>query len=520
LSARHAAPSRLHYPDLTDRRTLYRYPRTPQRIGYLSIAVCSTIVLYYELYIFGGVTPLVLAHYEMSFTYYVNILVVANLTGAFGSLAAGLGDRLGRINIVVYGLAITGLLSLMTPLATSKGSFALMLILISIVEGGVLVATPTLVRDFSPQLGRASAMGFWTVGPVVGSLIVSLVASMTLRPFGDSWESQYYLVGTVGLIMCAVAYFGLRELSPALRDQVMVTREDQKVLEVYVSTGNHRMRTAVPWQHVLRPDILLPALGISLFLLVYYVAIGFSTLYLTALFGFSTHQVNGLNTWFWLVNAVTLIGIGALSDRLRVRKPFMVGGTLLTVLSTYLLLSRADQPNTSWSTIMLILSLMGLGLGAAYVPWMAAFTETIERCNPALTAPGLAVWGWLVRLSACASFFLLPMIVGSMNTLVGAPAVMAKAAELPAGTSPPPALAAALTAIREARFQAPAQWQHWWWICVIAQLSFLVFLLPLAGRWGIRSAKADLEAHRRRMRSMFPPRQPVPAVTRIPWSEQ
>jgi MFS family permease len=120
LSARHAAPTRLRYPDLTARRTLYRYPRTAQRFGYLSIAVGSTIVLYYELYIFGGVTPLVLAHYQMSFTYYVNILVVANLTGAFGSLAAGLGDRIGRINIVVYGLAITGLLTLLTPLASIK----------------------------------------------------------------------------------------------------------------------------------------------------------------------------------------------------------------------------------------------------------------------------------------------------------------------------------------------------------------------------------------------------------------
>ena len=40
------------------------------------------------------------------------------------------------------------------------------------VEGICLVATPALIRDFSPQVGRATAMGFWTSGPVLGSLIV------------------------------------------------------------------------------------------------------------------------------------------------------------------------------------------------------------------------------------------------------------------------------------------------------------------------------------------------------------
>ena len=47
-------------------------------------------------------------------------------------------------------------------------------------EGICLVATPALIRDFSPQVGRATAMGFWTSGPVIGSLIVSVVGSATI----------------------------------------------------------------------------------------------------------------------------------------------------------------------------------------------------------------------------------------------------------------------------------------------------------------------------------------------------
>ena len=63
--------------------------------------------------------------------------------------------------------------------------FAIVISAVGLVEGAILVATPAMVRDFSPQLGRASAMGFWTVGPVAGSLITSIVATQTLSHFMD-----------------------------------------------------------------------------------------------------------------------------------------------------------------------------------------------------------------------------------------------------------------------------------------------------------------------------------------------
>ena len=45
-----------------------------------------------------------------------------------------------------------------------------------------------------------------------------------------------------------------------------------------------------------------------------------------------------------------------------------------------------------------MLALLSLGLGIAYTPWMASFTETVEARNPALIATGLAIWGWIIRI--------------------------------------------------------------------------------------------------------------------------
>jgi hypothetical protein len=61
---------------------------------------------------------------------------------------------------------------------------------------------------------------------------------------------------------------------------------------------------------------------------------------------------------------------------------------------------------------------VSLGLGIAFAPWMASFTETVEARNPALTATGLPIWGWIQRMVVFASFLIIPAIVSSVTPLV------------------------------------------------------------------------------------------------------
>ena len=137
------------------------YPRAGRRTGYLALAVLATIFLFYTYYTQSGVTPNILRSYSMTFEFYVWVVIISNLIGAFGSLLAGITDRLGRSNVVIYGLLIVGLLfDIGIPNAASKWGFLVVISAMGLVEGAVLVATPALVRDFSPQLSRATAMGF------------------------------------------------------------------------------------------------------------------------------------------------------------------------------------------------------------------------------------------------------------------------------------------------------------------------------------------------------------------------
>ena len=534
-------------------RQLDHYPETRNRMWYLAIVVIATIMLYYELYIGGAVSPNIIAGFGMTFPFYVYISVVGNAIGAFGSLLAGLSDRWGRANLVAYGLVITALLTLFgIPNAHDKWTFAILSVIIGLVEGVILVATPALVRDFSPQLGRASAMGFWTLGPVMGSLVVAIVSSNTVNHLG-AWQDQYIITGIVGLVVAVIALFGLRELSPRLRDQLMVSYRDRALIEARARglDVDEAMGTS-PWRQMMHLDVIGSAFAISVFLLVYYTAVGFFTVYFTTLHGFSLSKANSIGDWFWAFDAGVLIITGIISDRFRVRKPFMVIGAVGAIVFMIIFLNLGA--NTSYSTFVVVISLLAAFLAIAYAPWMASFTETVEKHNPALIATGLAVWGWIIRVVIAVSVLILPSVISSMTPLVTYGAQVATlsaqyAPQLATGAvidaktqaalaANPADTAAATTAVGEiakafsvtpavaqqrlialskvpaadqaflaahgkdvitASAVAPGQWKDWWWVCVGGMVLFIPFIFVMTGRWSPRRARQDAEEHQRKV---------------------
>jgi sugar phosphate permease len=445
------------------------YPDSGRRIGLLGLAVIATIVLYYTYYTQTGVTPNILATYHMSFSFYVWIVILSNAIGAFASLPASQTDRLGRSNVVIYGLLIVGILiTFGVPATHTEWAFATVICLLGLVEGAILVATPALVRDFSPQIGRASAMGFWTLGPVAGSLVVSVVAAHTLDHFTSAsnptgWHSQFYFSGITALIVFVLCLFLLKDLSSRLRDQLMVSMSDAALLEARargISDEELLKATQRPWAQILKWDLVGSALGIALFLLVYYAAAGFSTIYWSTVFknsdgsNFSVSQANGLNQWFWGAEIVALIVVGFISDKLKVRKPFMVIGSIGAIIFLILFLLRATHPYTRYSTLVFLGVCLAVCLSICFAPWMAAYTETVEAKNPALVATGLALWGWLLRLVVAISFIFLPLVINTVNPIIdnqpdATPQIQAFLKEHPASVAFATSHAALLTVIKE-----------------------------------------------------------------------
>jgi len=535
---------------LWDRR-LDHYPAPGPRYRYLAVVVLTTIVLYYQQYIGGAVAPSVLAHFQISFRFYLNVVVVASVCGAVASLIAGLADRWGRANLALWGLLLASVITAVgIPNAPNATVYATLVAAVGFVEGMVLVATPALVRDFSPQVGRGTAIGLWTLGPVLGSLVVSEVSSNTLGHL-HPWQDQFHIAGITGLAVFVLAFFALRELSPPLRDQMMISLRERILIEARARGIDVPTALRHPWRQMVAATIVVPAMGVSVFLLIYYAAVGFFVIYFTSVFGFTQAQANGLGNWFWAADAVTVVAVGVLSDRVRVRKPFMAIGGLGAVAMTIIFASRATHPATTYTTFIVIISILSASRGLAYAPWMAAFTETVERRNPALVATGLAVWGWILRIVVAVAFLVLPYVVVSASPVVDygpglhvitaryssqvatleaidpatratlqanskdVAAILAATAQIEArdhvtkavalqrllaARAVPPSdrayLAAHGTEVRTARKAAPVEWEHWWWVCVVGEVLFVPTIFLLVGRWLPSSARRDAEEHR------------------------
>ncbi|MEV0339255.1 MFS transporter [Nocardia sp. NPDC050713] len=535
------------------RRQLDHYPPARQRYSYLAITVLSTVVLYYELYVQGAVATTIITTYGVGFTKFVMIAVVGSLLGAFASLAAGLADRWGRANLVTGGLFVTGLLVLFgLPMAPNVDVYAAFFILLSIVEGMVLVATPALIRDFSPQMGRATAMGFWTLGPVLGSLLVTTISSNTLDSHPD-WQFQFRVCGAIGVIVAVIALLGLRELSPALRDQLMVSLRDRALIEARAAGIDPDRALEGQWRQMLKLDVLGSAFAISVYLIFYYISVGFFVVYFATVFDYPEARANALANWYWLSTAIALVASGFLSDRLRVRKPFMIGGALLSAGAIAVFASLSTETETGYYHFATVLVLIGSGTGFAYCAWMASFTETVERHNPAATATGLAVWAWINRIVVTLALAGFTLALPAVSTLVdqghhvseisaryqpqletlralepptktailsgtqdpgvrevaveqlvrsglAADVATADARLRQLATDPIPRadqefLATEGPVVTAAMKDNPAQWQRWWFVCLIGQLAFIPLVFVMAGRWSPKRAREDEARH-------------------------
>ncbi len=387
-------------------RELDEYPTTGQRMRILSMAVLAVLIASYEGQI-APVVPLLLKDLHITLSTYGAVSAAALVAGAIASAVGGrLTDTVGRVRLIVPLLMLTAVCCFLMTTVHTAGQLLTVRAVLSVVDGMAMAGTAPLVRDFSPRMGRAQAFGFWTWGPVGASFLAATVASLTLPLFDDSWRSQFVIMGAVSLVLSVVIAFNIADLSPELRARILRTEQEA------ISRADHatppRVRDLFAqrtiWAHVV---------AIACWLVLYITLTLYGQTMLADSFHLDAATASQVMSAFWVLNILTLIVAGRVSDRLQLRKPLGTAGTLAAALLTAYLASLIGREDVSHLHIAVTGALLGGAMGCAYGPWMANYSENAEDIDPRLQGTAWGVFTFLTKGVAVVVLVLVPHVVES-----------------------------------------------------------------------------------------------------------
>jgi OPA family glycerol-3-phosphate transporter-like MFS transporter len=387
-------------------RLLDEYPTGGRRLRILAMAVLASLICSYEAQI-APVVPLLLEDLEMTLATYGAISAAAAVAGAVAGIVGGrLTDKVGRVRLLVPLMMLTALCCFAMALVRSPGQLLVARVVLSFIDGVAIASTAPLVRDFSPRMGRAQAYGFWTWGPVGANFLAAAIAGLTLPLFDDAWQSQFVIMGGVSLVLSIVIAANIAELSPQLRATIVQT--ERTALTVVdpdrPALARTLLRHRTMWAHVV---------GIAFWLVLYLTLTLYGQTMLVQTFGMSTAQASAVMTAFWVLDLAAVVLAGRLSDRLQLRRPFALGGTVVGLAVLLFLVSLLGRPTVSLPLLMITGMVLGGVLGAAYSPWMANFSEDAEDIDPRLQGTAWGLFSFLVKAMAVVVLLVVPHVVAA-----------------------------------------------------------------------------------------------------------
>lgn len=390
-------------------RELNRYPTGRRRLWLVAMAVVASLIANYELQI-APVVPLLLKDLHMTLTTYGLIAAASVAAGAISAAVGGvLIDRFGRVTVLIPTLLLTALTNYLMLIVDSPGELLAVRCLMQFIEGAAITTTAGMVRDFAPRVGRASAFAFWTWGPIGAAFMGSGIAGLTLDYFG-SWQSQFVIMGTVALVMTVLVATQLADLSPRLRAEIIESDAQMSGLpDVEGGIGRSQVRVLFRHRHM-----WIHIIASTLWLTVFYTLIAYGPTLLNQAFGMPVATAALVGAVTALVNGAVVIVAGWLSDRLGLRRPFALVGTILSTGALAIFVTMMDS-GPSTAQITFASALLGAFLGIAFVPWLANFSENAEDIQASLQGTALGIWGASVRVMLVGLLIVAPTIAAASS---------------------------------------------------------------------------------------------------------
>jgi MFS transporter, AAHS family, 4-hydroxybenzoate transporter len=176
-----------------------------QRLGalqYRVLALCTLVQICdgYDIGAIGNAAPALRQAWNIAPASFAQAFVWSSIGIMVGALSSGpIGDRLGRKPLLLASLALFGLASLASALATSLGQLTALRFFTGIGIGGAMPGTVALMGDYTQGRSRVTMIMISFTGAPLGGLLGGQVIARMLPVFG--WQSIFVLGGAVPLVM-------------------------------------------------------------------------------------------------------------------------------------------------------------------------------------------------------------------------------------------------------------------------------------------------------------------------------
>lgn len=179
---------------------------------YLTLFLCFCIAILegFDIQSIGVAAPSIQAEFNLTKGQLGWIFSAATLGMFPGAIVAGrLSDKIGRKKILIFSVAIFGVMSLLTAFATGFSSLVLIRFLTGIGMGGALPLIIAMSSESVSERWSATAVSIMYAGVPIGAAITALAAGMFTEV--GQWKNIFYLGGLAPLLILPLLALFLKE---------------------------------------------------------------------------------------------------------------------------------------------------------------------------------------------------------------------------------------------------------------------------------------------------------------------
>lgn len=237
---------------------------------------------------------------------------MVGFSGVFFALIGGsIGDRLGARRMLFGACLLSGIFGLLRAFATDFGSLLLISLFFGFAQGTVPVIVFKAVRQWIPRENLGMASGIVSAGFATGLMLGPLLSTSVILPALGGWRQVLILYGLIAIVISLLWLL----LHPAGRHAV---GDDQNAVSLIAG-----LRAAARLRSLWLMG--LGGLGIGACFSGFS---GYLPTYLKSI-GWADLDADRALSVFFLASLLCVVPMSTLSDRLRIRRGFLIGLAIL-----------------------------------------------------------------------------------------------------------------------------------------------------------------------------------------------